>query len=130
MGAEGDAVTGEDDSVRGLAFLRVRRWHPGAGDALVHTVRHMLSRHADLLYADVDLHAIGDPGAAVSRLNELGFFLAGLVLHGPEGHDHLRLQRLNSERLELETIICASPASERLKQQVMEDRLRVEPSRS
>jgi N-acetylglutamate synthase-like GNAT family acetyltransferase len=130
MDAEGDAVTGEDDSVRGLAFLRVRRWHPGAGDALVHTVRHMLSRHADLLYADVDLHAIGDPGAAVSRLNELGFFLAGLVLHGPEGHDHLRLQRLNSERLELETIICASPASERLKQQVMEDRLRVEPSRS
>ncbi|HEX5250129.1 MAG TPA: hypothetical protein VFW14_10730 [Gaiellales bacterium] len=130
MDADGDAVTSEDDSMRGLAFLRVRRWHPGAGDALVHTVRHLLSRHADLLYADVDLHAIGDPGAAVSCLNDLGFFLAGLVLHGFEGHDHLRLQRLNSEQVELETIVCASPASERLKQQVLDDRLRVEPSPS
>jgi N-acetylglutamate synthase-like GNAT family acetyltransferase/anti-sigma regulatory factor (Ser/Thr protein kinase) len=125
---DGDAVTGEDDSVRGLAFLRVRRWRPGAAEAVVHTVRHLLSRHADLLYADVDLHAVGDPGAAVSCLNEHGFFLAGLVLHGPEGHDHLRLQRLNCEHVELEAIVCASPASERLKLQVLADRVRVERS--
>ncbi|HKV67446.1 MAG TPA: hypothetical protein VJN72_05110, partial [Gaiellales bacterium] len=63
-------------------------------------------------------------------LNDLGFFLAGLVVHGPEGHDHLRLQRLNSEHIELETIVCASPASERLKQQVLADRLGVERSPS
>jgi N-acetylglutamate synthase-like GNAT family acetyltransferase len=130
MDADGDAVTSEDDSTRDLAFLRVRRWHPGAEDALMYTVRYLLSRHADLLYADVDLHAIGEPGTAVSYLNDLGFFLAGLVVHGPEGHDHVRLQRLNSEHVELETIVCASPASERLKQQVLEDRLRVERSPS
>jgi N-acetylglutamate synthase-like GNAT family acetyltransferase/anti-sigma regulatory factor (Ser/Thr protein kinase) len=126
--SDGDAVTSEDDSVRGLAFLRIRHWHPGAAEALVRTVRHLLSRHADMLYADVDLHVVGDPDAAVSCLNENGFFLAGLVLHGREGHDHLRLQRVNCTDIELEAIVCASPASERLKQQVLEDRLRVERS--
>src|SRR5436305_347249 len=124
--ADGEAVTSENDSARGLAFLRVRRWHPGASENLVRTVRHLLSRHADLLYADVDMHAVGEPDAAVSCLNEHGFFLAGLVLHGPDGHDHLRLQRLNCENVELEAIVCDSPASERLKQQVLEDRVRAE----
>jgi N-acetylglutamate synthase-like GNAT family acetyltransferase/anti-sigma regulatory factor (Ser/Thr protein kinase) len=128
--AGGDAVTSESDSARGLAFLGVRRWHPGAADDLVRTVRHLLSRHADLLYADVDLHAVGDPDAAVSCLNEHGFFLAGLVLHGADGHDHLRLQRLNCEDVELKAIVCDAPTSERLKQQVLDDRMRVERSPS
>ncbi len=128
--ADGDAVTSENDSARGLAFLRVRRWHAGAAEDLVRTVRHLLSHHADLLYADVDLHALGDPDAAVSCLNNHGFFLAGLVLHGPDGHDHLRLQRLNCENVELEAIVCESPASEHLKQHVLEDRVRVERSPS
>ena len=128
--ADGDAVTSENDSARGLAFLRVRRWHPGAAEDLVRTVRHLLSHHADMLYADVDLHALGEPDAAVSCLNKHGFFLAGLVLHGPDGHDHLRLQRLNCENVELEAIVCESPASEHLKQHVLEDRVRVERSPS
>jgi N-acetylglutamate synthase-like GNAT family acetyltransferase/anti-sigma regulatory factor (Ser/Thr protein kinase) len=126
--AEGNAVTSETDAARGLAFLRVRRWHPGAAEGLVRAVRHLLSRHPDLLYADVDLHAVGQPDDAVSCLNEHGFFLAGLALHGPDGHDHLRLQRLNCENVELEAIVCDSPASERLKQHVLEDRVRVERS--
>ena len=74
--------------------------------------------------------AIGDSDAAVSCLNEHGFFLAGLVLHGPDGHDHLRLQRLNCENVELKAIVCDSPTSERLKQHVLEDRVRVERSSS
>ena len=128
--AEGDAVTTADEPARGLAFLRVRHWYPGAAEDLVRTVRHLLSRHFDLLYADVDLHAAGAPDAAVSCLNKHGFFLAGLVLHGADGHDHVRLQRLNCEHVELEAIVCDSPASERLKQHVLEDRVRVEPSPS
>ena len=63
------------------------------------------SQHADLLYADVDLHAVGEPDAAVLCLNEHGFFLAGLVPHGPDGHDHLRLQRPNCENVELKAIV-------------------------
>ena len=124
--AQGDAVTIEDDPARGLAFLRVRRWYPGAAEDLVRSVRHVLSRHDDLLYADVDLHAVGEPDSVVSCLNEHGFFLAGLVLHGPDGHDHVRLQRLNCEHVELEAIVCDSPTSERLKQHVLDDRARVE----
>ena len=47
--ADGEAVTSQNDSARGLAFLRVRRWHPGTAEDLVRTVRHLLSRHADRL---------------------------------------------------------------------------------
>jgi N-acetylglutamate synthase-like GNAT family acetyltransferase len=123
---ERDAVTTENDPTRGLAFLRVRRWYPGAAEDLVRRVRDLLAGHADLLYADVDLGAVREPDAAVSCLNEHGFFLAGLLLHGPEGHDHMRLQRLNCQHVELDAIVCDSRTSQRLKQHVLEDRLRVE----
>jgi len=62
---------------------------------------------------------------ATAELNELGFFAAGLVLHGAEGHDHLRLQLLDSEEIELEEIVCDSPFAAALKRRVLEDRARV-----
>ena len=88
-------------------------------------VRHLLSRHVDVVYADVDLVAVGDVNDATAGLNELGFFAAGLVLHGPEGHDHLRLQLLDSEEIELEEIVCDSPFAEALRRRVLEDQVRV-----
>ena len=71
-------------------------------------MRHLLSRHVDVVYADIDLMAVGDVDEAAAELNELGFFAAGLVLHGPDGHDHLRLQLLDSEEIELEDVVCDS----------------------
>jgi hypothetical protein len=68
---------------------------------------------------------VGDLDEAVAELNELGFFAAGLVLHGPDGHDHLRLQLLDSEEIELEDIVCDSPFGEALRRQVLEDQTRV-----
>ena len=59
------------------------------------------------------------------RANELGFFAAGLVLHGADGHDHLRLQLLDSEEIELDEIVCDSPFAETLRRRVSEDRARV-----
>jgi N-acetylglutamate synthase-like GNAT family acetyltransferase len=125
---DGEIVTTNDDSVRGLGFLRVRRWRDGAIDEVTHAARLLLSHHADVVYADVDLHDVADLDAAVSCLNELGFFLAGVVVHGPEGNDHLRLQRLNSEAVELEAIVCDSPFAQELKARVLDDRARVDPS--
>jgi hypothetical protein len=92
---------------------------------LERTVRHLLSQHVDVIYGDADLAAVEDVDDAVAELNELGFFAAGLVLHGPDGHDHLRLQLLDSEEIELEHIVCDSPYGESLRRQVLEDRARV-----
>jgi hypothetical protein len=85
----------------------------------------LLSRHVDVVYADIDLMAVGDVDEAAAELNELGFFAAGLVLHGPDGHDHLRLQLLDSEEIELEDVVCASPFAESLRRRVLEDKARV-----
>ncbi len=96
-----------------------------ARTALQRAVRHLLSRHVDVIYADLDLVTVGRSTRRRAELNELGFFAAGLVLHGPDGHDHLRLQLLDSEEIELDEIVCDSAFAEALRQRVLEDRARV-----
>jgi N-acetylglutamate synthase-like GNAT family acetyltransferase len=122
---EGEVVTADADEPRALGFLRLRRWDGEAGVALRRSVHHLLSRHVDIVYADVDLVAIVDVDEATAELNELGFFAAGLLLHGPDGHDHLRLQLLDSEDVELEDVVCDSPFAKALRQRVLEDKTRV-----
>jgi GNAT superfamily N-acetyltransferase len=122
---DGDAVTTEVDDPRALGFLRVRRWDGTTAAALTQAVRHLLSHHVDVVYADLDLVAVSDPDEAAAELNELGFFLAGLVLHGPEGHDYVRLQLLDSEDIELENVVCDSPFAEELWRRVLDDKARV-----
>jgi anti-sigma regulatory factor (Ser/Thr protein kinase) len=122
---EGEAVTATVDGPRALGFLRLQRWDGRAADELERAVRHLLSQHVDVIYGDVDLVAVGDVEAAVAELNGLGFFAAGLVLQGPDGHDHLRLQLLDSEEIELEQIVCDSPFGQALRQRVLGDRTRV-----
>jgi anti-sigma regulatory factor (Ser/Thr protein kinase)/GNAT superfamily N-acetyltransferase len=122
---EGEAVTVEVDQPRALGFLRLRRWDREAGSALKGAVRHLFSRHVDVAYADVDLVAVADVDEATAELNELGFFAAGLVLHGRDGHDHLRLQLLDSDEIELEELVCDSPFAQALRRRVLEDKARV-----
>ena len=122
---DGDPVTAELDEPRALGFLRLRRWDEKTTRDLTPTVRHLLSRHVDVVYADVDLVSVVDVNEATAGLNELGFFVAGLALHGPDGHDHLRLQLLDSEDIELDEIVCDSPFAEALMLRVLEDRARI-----
>jgi N-acetylglutamate synthase-like GNAT family acetyltransferase len=122
----GDTVTTADDRTRALGFLHVRRWDERAGAEIVRGVRQLLARHADVVYADIDLAAVENVDAAVARLNELGFFIAGLIVHGPDGHDHVRLQRLDSEDVELEAIVCDSAFSQELHARVLEDKAAVD----
>jgi GNAT superfamily N-acetyltransferase len=121
---DGEPVTIEADAPRALGFLRLRRWDEQAPAALRRSVRQLLSQHVDVVYADVDLMAV-DVDEATAELNQLGFFAAGLILHGPDGHDHLRLQLLDSEEVELEAIVCDSPFADTLRQRVLEDMSRV-----
>ena len=122
---EGDAVTATFDKARSLGFLRLRRWDEEGATALPRAVRHLLSQHVDVVYADVDLAAVSNVDEATAAANELGFFAAGLVLDGPDGHDHLRLQLLDTTELELEDVVCDSPFAKALMQEVLEDKARV-----
>jgi N-acetylglutamate synthase-like GNAT family acetyltransferase/anti-sigma regulatory factor (Ser/Thr protein kinase) len=121
----GEAVTDDVDEPRSLGFLRLQRWDGEASSALKGAVRHLLSRHVDVVYADIDLVAVADVNEATAELNELGFFAAGLVLHGPNGHDHLRLQLLDSEEIELDDVVCDSSFAEALRRRVLVDKARV-----
>jgi N-acetylglutamate synthase-like GNAT family acetyltransferase/anti-sigma regulatory factor (Ser/Thr protein kinase) len=122
---EGEVLTADVDAPRSLGFLRLHRWDGEASSALKEAVRHLLARHVDVVYADVDLMAVADVNEATAELNELGFFAAGLVLHGPDGHDHLRLQLLDSEEIELEDVVCDSSFAESLRRRVLLDKARV-----
>ncbi len=121
----GDAVTAKVDEPRSLGFLRVRGWDGETAAVLKQAVRQLLSRHVDVVYADIDLLAVSDVDAAAAVSNELGFFAAGLVLDGPDGHDHLRLQLLDSMEIELEDVVCDSSFAKALKRQVLDDKVRV-----
>jgi len=123
----GDAIVVEVDKPRRLGFLRLRRWDEETATAMRGAVRDLLSRHVDVVYADVDLSAVVDVDEAAAVCNELGFFAAGLILYGPDGHDHLRLQLLDSREIELENIVCDSSFAEALRGSVLEDRERVGP---
>jgi GNAT superfamily N-acetyltransferase len=122
---EGEALAAEVDEPRSLGFLRLQGWDADASSSLKAAVRHLLSRHVDVVYADVDLVTVADVGKATAALNELGFFAAGLVLHGPNGHDHLRLQLLDSEEIELDDVVCDSSFSQELRRRVLVDKARV-----
>ena len=122
---EGEALAANVDEPRSLGFLRLRGWNGTASSALKGAVRHLLSRHVDVVYADIDLVAVADVDTATAELNELGFFAAGLVLHGPDGHDHLRLQLLDSEEIELDDVVCDSSFAQELRRRVLVDKARV-----
>jgi N-acetylglutamate synthase-like GNAT family acetyltransferase len=122
---EGETLTVDIDEPRGLGFLRLRRWERGAGSDLKDAVHHLLSRHVDVVYADLDLEAATDVDEATAELNELGFFVAGLVLDGLDGHDYLRLQLLDSEQIELQDVVCDSAFAQALRQRVLADKARV-----
>ena len=79
----------------------------------------------DVLYADVDLAAVDDLDEAAAAVNELGFFASGLILHGADGHDHLRLQLLDSREIELDDIVCDSAFAQALRGSVLDDKRRV-----
>jgi anti-sigma regulatory factor (Ser/Thr protein kinase)/N-acetylglutamate synthase-like GNAT family acetyltransferase len=103
------------------AALTIGGWDEGLAGQVIDQVRMLLAEHLDVIYADLDLEAASDSDSAVQALRHEGFSYAGLRLHGPGNHDHLRLQRLNSTDVELDRISTASPAGHELVRFVLED---------
>jgi N-acetylglutamate synthase-like GNAT family acetyltransferase len=131
--AETDRTAGADPSVtvsiddeRQTAQISIAGWDAEAEHRFGHEVREMLACHVDVLFVDVDLAVTQDIDAAIERLNVWGFFYAGLRPCALDGHDALRLQRLNSLNVELEQIVCDSEFARELRAYVLRDQERVE----
>ena len=116
------AVIGiERETEAAAAVLTIGGWDEGIAAHVIDKLRMLLSEHVDVIYTDLDLEATTDPDSAVQALRDQGFSYAGLRLHGPGNHDHLRLQRLNSTDVELDKIATCSPAGQELVRFVLED---------
>ena len=111
----------ERETEAAAAAVTIGGWDEGLAAQVTDKVRMLLAEHLDVIYADLDLEATTDLDAAVQALRRLGFSYAGLRLHGPGNHDHLRLQRLNSTDVELDQISTASAAGHELVRFVLED---------
>ena len=118
-----DPVSVAEDGSRATGFVTVGGWDE-AGFA--RAIRHLLARHHDVIYVDLDLHRGVATDDAVDRLTEFGFFYSGLVVYGSEGHDYLRMQRMNAENVELDEIVCDAPYAQDLLRAVLADRARAE----
>ena len=118
-----DPVSVAEDVSRATGFVTVGGWDE-AGFA--RAIRHLLARHHDVIYVDLDLHRGVATDDAVDRLTEFGFFYSGLVVYGSEGHDYLRMQRMNAENVELDEIVCDAPYAQDLLRAVLADRARAE----
>ena len=119
----GEAVEIGEDATRSTGSITMRRPDESA---FAKALRHLLARHHDVIYADLDLQRGVATDDTVQRLGEVGFFYAGLVLHGRYGHDYLRLQRMNAENIEVAQIVCDSKFSQAVLAAVLEDRRRVD----
>jgi hypothetical protein len=89
-------------------------------------LRRLIDRKVDAIFVDLDLASGAASDEAVERLNELGFFYAGLIPFSRGGRHHLRLQRLDTESVDVDHIVCDSDYAKALLRAVLDDRARVE----
>jgi hypothetical protein len=114
-------VTTEEAS-RATSTVTVSTWD---GHEVAHEVRRALAKQ-DVVYVDLDLATGAATDEAIERLNAVGFFYAGLVVAGRDGHDFLRLQFLNADNVELESIVADSDVARGILHEVLADRRRVD----
>ena len=80
----------------------------------------------DLAVVHLDL-SLCDPaaGAVATSLEQLGFCLAAWIPRFSAGSDGLRLQRIGSHPVDTETVVCARPEGEALRDYVIADYHRI-----
>lgn len=88
-------------------------------------IEEHLHHRCDMIYADINLHRIGNIDALVALLNGRRFFYAGVMfmLYGNE--DYLRLQRKNIPAIDEEGLVCYSEFAKALLTYILEDERKV-----
>jgi len=82
------------------------------GADLLHQIRHHLHRlyrkHADMIYADLNLMRCNGIDEVVAQLKEEGFVFGGVLFYRQEDEDYLRMQMINCDHVETDHLVCHS----------------------
>ena len=122
LGDRPSVVVNSDDE-RNSSTITVHRFDDAGRLQLLEALRHVVHRHDDVAWCDLDLHSMsaGELDAAVMVLRGYDFFFSGLMPFGPAGHDRLRLQALLTDDAELEDIQLAADFAQLLHSWVFAD---------
>ena len=118
------AIARERDEQRESTVITVGAWGEETRKELLDGLRDAVRHHDDVAYCDLDLEALTaeELDEAVEILGNYDFFYSGLVLDGRLGHDHLRMQAILSDNVELEAIVLDSDYAQGLKKAIFADR--------
>ncbi|MDP4604028.1 MAG: GNAT family N-acetyltransferase [Solirubrobacteraceae bacterium] len=118
------SVQVERDEQRKSSLITVSRWGDEGRAQMLDAVRSVVHHHDDVVYCDLDLETLTteELDEAVEQLRQFDFFYCGLALCAAAGHDHLRLQALMSDDIELQAIVLDSAYAQALREVVFADR--------
>ena len=121
------SATIERDEQRGSSLITVSRWGEEGRSQMLAAVRSAVHHHDDVVYCDFDLETLEPTEAdeAVQQMREFDFFYCGLALCAAASHDHLRMQAIMSDEVELEAIALDSDYAQRLRETIFADRAAV-----
>ena len=88
--------------------LVVEKGGAGLRQRIHHHLHRLYRKHADMIYADINLMQVSEIDRAVALLNEEGFVFSGVIFYRRGEDDYLRLQRINTDNVELERLVCHS----------------------
>jgi len=78
-------------------------------------------KQVDMVFADINLHHIHDIDAIINKLNALGFFYSGLLFEYYHNEDYLRLQYINSLRIDTQEVVCYSDDANEMMKFIQKD---------
>ncbi|MFM8883749.1 MAG: hypothetical protein ACKOH7_02950 [Solirubrobacterales bacterium] len=112
------------DEQRESTVITVGVWGEQARNELLDALREAVRHHDDVAYCDLDLESLtaAELDEAVELLRNYDFFYCGLVLDGRADHDHLRMQAILTDNVELEKIVLDSDYAQGLKEAIFADR--------
>ena len=118
------AVACERDEQRSTSLLTVGRWGEEEKNELFDALREAVRQHDDVAYCDLDLHSLDSDelDEAVELLRNYDFFYCGLTVAGRAGHDHLRMQAMLTDNVDLEHIVLDSDYAKGLREAIFADR--------
>ena len=85
----------------------------------------LLSKHCDMLYAQINLEEIEAVDEVIVTLNRSGFFYSGVLFGIHRGRDYLQLQYEHSDVIGKENIVCYSENCKALYTYIKEDKRRI-----